>query len=80
MAGHKNCNCWTEDDKRCKNPLFIFLKVQVFHPNSLRKSWQTWYLCEDCFQRFMKSNGKDWGCKYRNDKKAFAPLIQYKIF
>lgn len=77
---HEKCNCWIETNKRCNKPLFIILKVQVFHIDSLRKSWQTWYLCEDCFKKFLISDGKDWGCEYKYDKKSFAPLIQYKIF
>lgn len=56
-------------DRKCKsngncgNPVFIILKVQIWHPDSLRKSWQTWYMCQDCFLRF-KEAPFDWYCKY----------------
>ena len=77
----RKCNCWDKNSKkRCNKPLFIILKVQVYHPNSKRKSWQTWYLCKDCYDLFRESDGKDWGCRYKEDKKPFAPLIQYKIY
>jgi len=46
----------------------------------MRKSWQTWYLCKDCYDLFQETDGEEWGCMYREDKKPFAPLIQYKIF
>lgn len=74
------CNCWShETNKRCNKPLFIILKVQVYHPDSMRRSWQTWYLCKECWNRFMETNGKEWGCKYKNEEKPFAPLINYNI-
>lgn len=76
----RKCNCWEESsNKRCNKPSFIILKVQVFHPDSLRRSWQTWYLCSKHYNRFKKTEGQEWGCKYRNDKKAFSPLVQYRI-
>lgn len=79
MNQRNKCNCWIED-KRCNQPLFIVLRVQVFHPDSLRKSWQTWYLCAECFEDLESVKGKGWGCKYKDNKKPFAPLIQYEIF
>jgi hypothetical protein len=78
----RKCNCWNEEKKRCNKPIYITLKVQVFHPDSLRKTWQTWYICKDHFFHFKKSmendNEYEWGCEYRN-KKPFAPAIDYKI-
>ena len=74
----RKCNCWS-NKKRCNKSLFITLKVQVFHPNTQRKSWQTWYMCSEHFFQFKESEGKDWGCKYRNNEKPFAPVINYKI-
>lgn len=77
----KKCNCWDNNsNKRCNKPSFIILKVQVFHPDSLRHSWQTWYACKEHYFEFKKTEGKEWGCKYRDNNKPFAPLVQYRIF
>lgn len=73
------CNCWTKQKKRCNKTLFIILKVQVFHPNSNRRAWQTWYLCREHFLSLESVEGKGWGCFYKSGERPFAPLIQYKI-
>lgn len=77
----RNCNCWREgsSNKKCNKPFFMKLRVKVFHPNSLRHSWQTWYMCKSCYNKFKETNGKEWGCSYRNDVKPFAPLVEYEI-
>ena len=77
---NRKCDCWNKNKKgKCKNPNFIILKVQVFHPNSLRKSWQTWYICKEHYFKFKESEGKDWYCEYRNNSIPNAPVIDYKI-
>ncbi len=79
MGKKKKCNCWDEHKKRCGKELYIILRVQVYHPNSLRHSWQTWYLCKEHFSDLKNVKGEGWGCSYRNNSKPFAPLVQYNI-
>lgn len=77
---HDKCICWdNETGNRCRKPTFAVLKVKVFHPDSLRKSTQTWYMCKQHFLLFIKDKGKNWFCRYRNKKKEDAPIIDYEI-
>lgn len=76
----RKCNFWIDgDNKNCNETVFIILRVQVFHPDSLRKSWQKWYMCKHHYQKFIETNGKDWFSRYKNGKSP-SPLIQYNIF
>jgi hypothetical protein len=42
----------------CKKEIFKIFKVQVFHPNSGRKTWQTWKHCKEHFIQFIKFQGQ----------------------
>jgi len=68
-----------ENGPRCKNPYFITFKVQIFHPKSLRRSWQTWKACKEHFERFIENpqNFYTWYPKRLN--RPDAPVIGYKI-
>jgi hypothetical protein len=79
MSKVRKCTIWFVKNKRyCKKPVFITLKVRVFHPDTLRKSTQTWYLCFEHWMIF-KENPQDWYCSYKNGKPD-APVIDYRIF
>lgn len=76
----QKCKIWEEDGVSCKNPVFIKIKVQVFHPNILRRTWQTWPLCRDHFEAFLNSNGEGWYVTYRyKPEKGECPVINFKL-
>jgi hypothetical protein len=62
----------------CKKPIYRLFKVKVFHPNSGRKSWQTWRFCYDHFNKFVKTNGEGWFCHYRKEDLE-APVIEFNL-
>ncbi|MGV9141368.1 MAG: hypothetical protein ACOC1X_00355 [Promethearchaeota archaeon] len=75
----RKCTVLTEKSKRCNKVVYGVLKVRVFHPNSHRRTWQTWYMCQEHFNSFIEDKGQDWGCRYRDKNKPFCPVIDYKI-
>lgn len=62
----------------CKKPYFKEIRVRVFHPESNRKTWQTWYHCKEHFKLFLETKGKGWFTDYKG-KQPEAPVIGYEI-
>ena len=65
--------------KKCDKAHFATARVRIFHPDTNRRTWQTWYFCKEHFNKFKKDNGEGWGCMYRNEKRPFSPVMEYKI-
>ncbi len=62
---------------KCENEYYITLKVKIFHPDTLRISWQTWRFCREHFFKFIEDNGKGWFSIYRNGKSK-CPVVGFK--
>jgi len=60
--------------------VYITIKVQVFHPDTLRRTWNTWRLCEDHYAEFAARKGEGYYCWYREKgDEGNAQVIQYRI-
>jgi hypothetical protein len=68
-----------DSKKKCPKLYFAIVKVQIFHPESLRKSWQTWYLCKKHFFHFIEDKGEGWYCYYNKAPEKKCPVINYKV-
>jgi len=66
-------------EKGCIKPVYATLKVKLFHPDSLRKSTQTWGLCEEHFFNFISQKGEGFFCWYKDKSKEDSPVIAYEI-
>jgi hypothetical protein len=62
---------------RCKNPYYISIRVRVLHPETKRKTWQTWHLCKKCFKDFMKRKGLGYYMLYHKNP-VENPVIGYE--
>jgi len=63
----------------CKLPIFHFIKITVFHPDTGRKGKQLWSFCRPHFEQFLIEKGNGWFCSYPSGKRADAPVIDYEI-
>ena len=81
-SNHDRCRVahLDENNKKicCPEPIYRIFKVKVFHPNSGRKTWQTWRFCKSHFEAFIACQGKGWITWYR-DGRPECPVIDYKI-
>ncbi len=78
----KKCNIhyWNGKVNQCEESVYIIIKVNIFHPDTLRKSWQKWALCKKHFIHFARTNGKDYYCKYKRKGNLQCPVIAWKEF
>lgn len=64
---------------RCTESVYRIFKVQIIHPNTGRKTWQTWRLCKQHFDEFMKVKGEGWFCRYNNKDRPLCPVVKFTI-
>ena len=62
------------DGTKCNQKLFAKIKVQVIHPPTGRKSWQTWKLCQHHLVDLLNKEGKEYASWYKK-KNYHAPVI-----
>lgn len=79
MAAKNKCMTRSEENEPCKEPYFISIKVRVFHPNSNRRTWQTWKFCKKHFSKFLEEEGQGWYWKYNDESKPTCPVIDFKL-
>ena len=64
---------------RCSNAIIAKIIAQLYHPDTDRKSKQTFYICKEHLEDFLVTNGKGWYRWYSNEDKTTLPLIDYTI-
>ena len=79
MTSNKKCFI-RHDGKICKEPIFITIKVKVYHPTTKRTTWQTWDLCESHFADFFQKKGDGYCVVYPGKKeKGECPVIGFRL-
>ena len=74
------CRIRGRGEKRCKEPVFVAIKVEVLHPDKLRRSWQTWHLCEGHWLLFNRAAGKGYYAWFREkDETGNAPVLSFRV-
>lgn len=73
--------CWDDEEGKvhfCRKSIYRLFRVKVFHPNSGRKTWQTWRFCLEHFNKFLETNGEGWSCHYRKED-LYDPVIGFNL-
>src|SRR4030042_1122238 len=78
MKDDRHCCVHERGAPRCKQPYFISLRVRMFHPASLRKTWARWDFCQEHYARFVTSGGRGWFRWYGGAKRENAIVIGYE--
>lgn len=63
---------------RCKNPVYLQLKVQVVHVKSGIRRWQQWPLCKECFFQFIARKGQGYRSLKIKTMETVAFVIDYQ--
>ena len=62
----------------CKAPIYITLRVRVFHVTTGIRRWQHWPFCHNHFREFMTRQGQGYTYIKQKDASLLAVVIEYE--